>query len=555
MAGLNAEQRNYYYLFEGDRTSVHKSLLAALHQVHQSPRLADGELGLGISPANRIPLEQVNSFAEQVQFAANAVRAVTDRLTAQGWKGADVWDAPQGRYTDRFVQSVATGFTPSSSDLNVTRLEATNSDRLRQAYLADINLPFKGTLLPQNLAYLDRALLTFIERLPRYYSNLTYQREALLEASRIWRKLDTQLGAIAILLKLPETDPSLATVEPSRIDPVLIQFISQISPFYAGYPHQREALLRLVQYWRQLDSREEAIASLGDNQSAETNIRIIDPALIAFAQRLPQFYQGKGEQRNALTETFRIWRNLDSRTAALTELGVDPQLLSSSNPDRQALANAAALLDRQLLLFIRRVPIGYQETPSQREALIRLVQLWRNFDSREQSVQSLLEDLRRMQDARRGSIDAPPVPMPDPNLPRPARWTPDNIQIYASIIPNGSLTWAEATNGGTRMPPNMATVDAIIRIARMAQSARDRIGRPFHVTSWYRPPDVNQAVGGASLSRHIVGDAIDFYCDGLTGDQLYRFLDPWWTGGLGRYSQYPYLCHLDARNYRARWTH
>ncbi|WP_088893859.1 D-Ala-D-Ala carboxypeptidase family metallohydrolase [Leptolyngbya ohadii] len=75
--------------------------------------------------------------------------------------------------------------------------------------------------------------------------------------------------------------------------------------------------------------------------------------------------------------------------------------------------------------------------------------------------------------------------------------------------------------------------------------------RHFRVTSGNR---VNQEVGGASFSRHIIGDAIDFYCDGLTGNQVYRALDPWWTGGLGRYNSFPALCHLDARGYRARWT-
>jgi len=103
------------------------------------------------------------------------------------------------------------------------------------------------------------------------------------------------------------------------------------------------------------------------------------------------------------------------------------------------------------------------------------------------------------------------------------------------------------------MPPDQTTVDAIVRIARMAQQARERIGRPFHVTSWYRPPEINARVGGVSNSRHIVGDAIDFYCDGLTGDQLYWFLGSWWPGGLGRYASFPYLFHIDARSYRARW--
>ena len=105
------------------------------------------------------------------------------------------------------------------------------------------------------------------------------------------------------------------------------------------------------------------------------------------------------------------------------------------------------------------------------------------------------------------------------------------------------------------MPPDQATVDAIVRIAQQIERASDRIGKPFVITSWFRPPDVNRAVGGAPFSRHIVGDAIDFYVEGLTGNQLYWALDPWWPGGLGRYSKFPYLCHLDARGYRARWTH
>ncbi|MGF1519840.1 MAG: D-Ala-D-Ala carboxypeptidase family metallohydrolase, partial [Nodosilinea sp.] len=144
---------------------------------------------------------------------------------------------------------------------------------------------------------------------------------------------------------------------------------------------------------------------------------------------------------------------------------------------------------------------------------------------------------------------------PAPQPPRPERWTPNNIQLDASIVPNGNFTWSEATRGGARMPPNQATVDAIIRIATLAQQARDRIGRPFLITSWYRPAEINRRVGGASQSRHIVGDAIDFYCVGLSGNQVYWALDPWWPGGLGRYGQFPALVHLDARGVKARWRH
>jgi hypothetical protein len=554
MTGLNADQRNYFYLGEAERAGIHKSVLAALYTVHRHPLLGDGEVGLGIVPANRITPDQVNTFPEQVQFAANTLRSITDKLTAQGWKGGDLWSPELGRYTDRFIKTVANGFTPAAGDIAAAQLEAIDGDALLKAYITDISADFKADQLPQNLTFLDKALITFAERIPQYFISLSYQRDALLEAVRLWRKLDTRTAAIASMLKVSETSPNLTNLDETTLDRALVQFIVQISPFYAGYPHQREALLRLTQFWRRLDSRAEAIASLGDNTSAETNIKIIDPALIAFIQRIPQYFQGKGDQRNAITEGFRLWRGFDSRTAALTELGIDPQVLSASNPNPVALANAAAQLDRQLLDFLKRLPTNYRETEPQREALIRLVQLWRGLDTREKCIQSLLDDLRRMEFARRDSPDAPPRPEPWILPPRPSRWTPDNLQMHASIIPNGSFTWAEATHGGTRMPPNLETVDAMIRLARLAQQARDRINRPFRITSWYRPPDINREVGGSSLSRHIAGDGMDFYCDGLSGDQIYRALDPWWVGGLGRYAAYPELCHIDAREYRARWT-
>ncbi|NEP55166.1 MAG: peptidase M15A, partial [Moorea sp. SIO3C2] len=306
-----------------------------------------------------------------------------------------------------------------------------------------------------------------------------------------------------------------------------------------------------------LDSREEAIEWLReiDPRAGETNLQIIDPALIAFVNRIPDYYKGDGYHRFALTEAYRSWKGLDSRATALSDLGATPQFLSANKNNPTALAEAARRVDQALLTFMEDIAGSYKETEEQREALIRLVQIWRRLDRRVDAIQSLFEDFRQMTRANRDSLEAPPIPKPILLPARPDRWTPHNIQLRASIIPNGNFTWAEATRAGVRMPPNQATVDAMIRIAELAQQARDRIGRPFRITSWYRPADINRQVGGASNSRHIVGDAIDFYVDGLTGDQIYWALDPWWPGGLGRYGRFPMLSHLDARSYRARWRH
>lgn len=134
------------------------------------------------------------------------------------------------------------------------------------------------------------------------------------------------------------------------------------------------------------------------------------------------------------------------------------------------------------------------------------------------------------------------------------KWNLVNIEQSASIIPNGSFTWAEATRGGSRMPPDQETLEGMIRIATMAQKARDLIARPFVITSWYRDPESNASAGGVSNSRHLSGDAIDFYVDGLTGAEIYAMLDEMWEGGLGQYTRFPFLCHIDARDYRARWS-
>ncbi len=555
MAALNPDQRNYIYILEAVRVGIHKPILAALYAVHNSPQMSNGETGLGIAPIHRIPPDQVNTFQEQVQYAANTIRSITNQLTAQDWTSADIWSSNQGRYSDRFIHTVAGGYSPPVADTSAALLEPTDANALLTAYLADIAVDYEGTQLPENLANLDRSLLEFIERIPRYYQGLVYQRDALIEVLRMWRKLNTREQAVRTLFGTP-AHASPQTADDVQIDRELVKFIQNVSPYYGGFPHQREALLRLTQLWRQLDSREAAVVSLQKMTSAETNLAIIDPALIAFVQRVPDYYDGKGIQRSALTETFRLWRQLDSRRTALVELGINPDILSSNRLDPTTAQTVARQLDRELVAFMRRIPGVYQETDTQRDALIRLVQLWRNLDAREKTLQSLFDDLKRMNTARRGSVDEAPRPEPPPQPRRPGRWTPSNIQLHAAIVPNGNFTWAEATRGGQRMPPNQATVDAIVRIATLAQQARDRIGRPFRITSWYRPPDINRRVGGASESRHVVGDAIDYYVDGLTGDQIYRALDPWWPGGLGRYAgSRSNLSHIDARGYRARWQH
>jgi hypothetical protein len=104
----------------------------------------------------------------------------------------------------------------------------------------------------------------------------------------------------------------------------------------------------------------------------------------------------------------------------------------------------------------------------------------------------------------------------------------------------------------------------------------------LHIMSGYRTPYYNRLIGNVAYSRHLWGDAVDFFIDhdprdgmmdDLNGDGridyndatlLYDIIEeiserPWYEkflGGLGWYrrtSSHGPFVHVDVRGYRARW--
>lgn len=126
------------------------------------------------------------------------------------------------------------------------------------------------------------------------------------------------------------------------------------------------------------------------------------------------------------------------------------------------------------------------------------------------------------------------------------------VSLSSPITSKGNFTWSEATHGGTRLPQYKEHTDNIIKVATLLQPYRTRLNREFNITSWYRPEPFNSAAGGATNSTHLYGQAVDFWVDGFTREQLYDYFDPTWTGGLGLYPNLQ-IIHVDCRSYVARW--
>lgn len=115
----------------------------------------------------------------------------------------------------------------------------------------------------------------------------------------------------------------------------------------------------------------------------------------------------------------------------------------------------------------------------------------------------------------------------------------------------------EVTNNQIARIPQTETIkNNVIRLAKELDLVREAWGGPIGVTSWYRPPAINAAVGGVPNSQHLTGLAADIYPMGRNGREFEDWLDRIWAYALG-YGQASGrgFTHVDLRPGRARWNY
>ena len=127
-----------------------------------------------------------------------------------------------------------------------------------------------------------------------------------------------------------------------------------------------------------------------------------------------------------------------------------------------------------------------------------------------------------------------------------------------------------AKDGETRLAPDFKvrelrcrdgtdTVMADEVLTVVLQCIREHFGKAVTITSGYRTPAHNAAVGGAKSRQHLLGRAADIRVQGVSVEDVAAYAErlmPDW-GGIGRYpvkaGRAAGWVHVDTRAEKTRW--
>ena len=97
------------------------------------------------------------------------------------------------------------------------------------------------------------------------------------------------------------------------------------------------------------------------------------------------------------------------------------------------------------------------------------------------------------------------------------------------LSPNFTLDELITSGAASRLnldnTPSPEVTANLTRLARFLEKVKALVGgKPIMVSSGYRSPALNKAIGGAATSQHCKGCAADFKVPGMTPDQLVRLI-------------------------------
>ena len=94
------------------------------------------------------------------------------------------------------------------------------------------------------------------------------------------------------------------------------------------------------------------------------------------------------------------------------------------------------------------------------------------------------------------------------------------------------------------------TVDS--ELLEVLTDVREFFSKPVLINSGHRCAEHNEKVGGTAMSRHLLGQAVDFFVVGIYPSVVRKYLEQKYPDkyGIGSYHNFT---HLDVRKERARW--
>lgn len=93
------------------------------------------------------------------------------------------------------------------------------------------------------------------------------------------------------------------------------------------------------------------------------------------------------------------------------------------------------------------------------------------------------------------------------------------------------------STGLDNQPPDHIKANLTRLVREMLDPLREELDLPIRITSGYRSPHVNAAVGGSRTSRHMTGLAADFKVKGMTARQLVDRIERLREDGIVDYDQ------------------